>query len=210
MSFTMLRGVAICVLQIAIMPTWTSAARPAQEPDQAPAAQTATAPAPASTEPTYRIGIEDVLLISVWRDADLTQLVPVRPDGSISLPLIQDVRAAGRTPEDLASDIRRRLREFMTNPAVTVVVREVNSLKVFVLGEVVRPGPVVLRSRTSLLQAIAQAGGVTPFGGRDGVIIYRQGSGTDRVLEVSYRDLVSGRRPEGNVPLEPGDTVLVR
>ena len=126
-----------------------------------------------------------------------------RPRAAIIVPRYQFTAVA-------RNRIRRRLREFMTNPAVTVVVREVNSLKVFVLGEVVRPGPVVLRSRTSLLQAIAQAGGVTPFGGRDGVIIYRQGSGTDRVLEVSYRDLVTGRRPEGNVPLEPGDTVLVR
>jgi polysaccharide export outer membrane protein len=157
----------------------------------------------------YRIGVEDVLLISVWREPDLTREVPVRPDGKISLPLIQDVTAAGKTPAELGQEVQERLREFLSNPAVTVVVREVNSLKVYLLGEVVRPGPVPLRSEVRLLQAIAMAGGITPFGGRNGVVIYRQSESGEKLLKLSYRDIVQGKKPQDNVILQPGDTVVV-
>lgn len=160
--------------------------------------------------PPYRIGIEDVLLISVWRDQDLTREVPVRPDGKISLPLIQDVAAAGKTPAELGREIHDLLKPYLTDPSVTVIVREVNSIKVYLLGEVVRPGPVALRSRVRLLQAISMAGGLTQFGGKNGVLIYRVTPGGERVIGVSYKDIVSGRKPGENLVLEPGDTVVVR
>ena len=161
-------------------------------------------------ETQYRIGVEDVLLVSVWRDPDLTREVPVRPDGKISLPLIQDISAAGRTPEELAQDIHDKLKEFMSSPSVTVVVREINSIKVYLLGEVVRPGPVNLRSKVRLLQAIAMAGGLTQFGGKKNVVIYRKTPSGERVIEVSYKRIVSGKRPDDNLILESGDTVVVR
>ena len=157
----------------------------------------------------YRVGIEDVLFISVWRDADLTKEVPVRPDGRISLPLINDVLAAGLTTEELGTAIEERLKEFLTNPSVTVIVREVNSLKVYLLGEVTNPGPITLRSETRLLQAISIAGGVTPFGGRNGVLIYRKEPLGEKVIKVSYKDIVKGKSPEDNIVLEAGDTIVV-
>jgi polysaccharide export outer membrane protein len=162
------------------------------------------------SDPAYRIGVEDLLLVSVWREPELTREVPVRPDGKISLPLVQDVHAADRTPSELGQEIRRRLEEFLTSPTVNVVVREVNSLKVYLLGEVVRPGPVNLRSQMRLLQAISMAGGVTPFGGRNGVVIYRKLQSGEKVLKVSYRDIVSGKAPEDNLMLQPDDTVVVQ
>ena len=163
---------------------------------------------PAETQ--YRIGVEDVLLISVWRDADLTREVPVRPDGKISLPLIHDIPAADKTPDELAQEIQNRLKEYMSSPAVTVIVREINSIKVYLLGEVVHPGPVILRSKVRLLQAIAMAGGLTPFGGKKDVVIYRRAASGEKVIEVSYRHIISGKRPDDNLVLESGDTVVVR
>ncbi|HKQ98780.1 MAG TPA: polysaccharide biosynthesis/export family protein [Candidatus Polarisedimenticolia bacterium] len=164
----------------------------------------------AINDDTYRIGVEDVLAISVWRDADLTRDVPVRPDGRISLPLLQDIDAAGKTPRDLALDIQRRLKEYLSSPSVTVIVKEVNSLKAYLTGEVVRPGPILLRSPVRLLQGISMAGGLTPFGGRTGVIIYRKTGQGEKVIELSYKDLLTGKKPEDNLLLEAGDTVVVR
>ena len=161
-------------------------------------------------ESQYRIGIEDVLLISVWRDPDLTREVPVRPDGKISLPLLQDLMAAGKTPVELGKELQTRFKEFLSNPSVTVIVREVNSIKLYILGEVAKPGPVAVRSKVRLLQAISMAGGVTQFGGKNGVVIYRSSPAGEKVIEVSYKDIVSGKRPGDNLVLEPGDTIVVR
>jgi len=158
----------------------------------------------------YRIGIEDLLAISVWRDPDLTREVPVRPDGRISLPLLQDVDAAGKTPRELGEELERRLKEFLSSPSVTVIVREVNSLKAYFLGEVEEPGPVLLRSPVRLLQGIAMVGGLTEFGGRNGIIVYRKTASGEKVIELSYRDLVTGKKPDDNLLLESGDTVVVR
>ena len=158
----------------------------------------------------YRIGVEDILAISVWRDADLTRDVPVRPDGKISLPLLQDIDAAGKTPRELGEEIQRRLKEYLSNPSVTVIVREVNSLKAYITGEVVRPGQVLLRSPVRLLQGISLVGGLTPFGGRNGIIVYRRSATAEKIIELSYRDIVSGKKPDDNLMLEPGDTVVVR
>lgn len=166
-------------------------------------------PAPMNDD-TFRIGVEDVLAISVWRDNDLTRDVPVRPDGRISLPLLQDIDAAGKTPKELALEIQRRLKEFLSAPSVTVIVKEVNSLKAYLTGEVVRPGPILLRSPVRLLQGISMAGGLTPFGGRAGIIIYRKSAQGEKVIELSYKDLLTGKKPADNLLLEPGDTVVVR
>lgn len=178
--------------------------------DQGAAASPPAPPAAVVADDTYRIGVEDVLAISVWRDPDLTKDVPVRPDGKISLPLLQDIDAAGKTPRELAQEIQRRLKEYLSNPAVTVIVKEVNSLKAYLLGEVLKPGPIYLRSPVRLLQGIALVGGLTQFGGRNGIVIYRKTATGEKVIEISYRDIVSGRKPEDNLILEPGDTILIR
>jgi polysaccharide export outer membrane protein len=181
--------------------------KPATATDAKPAAEAKAAPV---EDTEYRIGVEDILAISVWRDPDLTREVPVRPDGRISLPLLQDIDAAGKTPKELAQDIQRRLKEFLSNPSVTVIVREVNSLKAYLLGEVLKPGPILLRSPVRLLQGIALAGGLTPYGGRGSVVLYRKTGTGEKVIELSYREIVGGRKPEDNLILEPGDTVVVR
>ena len=169
------------------------------------------APRPAAAEDTnYRIGVEDLLGISVWRDQDLTRDVPVRPDGRISLPLLQDIEAAGKTPKELADEIQKRLKEYLSNPSVTVIVREVNSLKAYITGEVVKPGAVLLRSPVRLLQGISMVGGLTPFGGRSGIVVYRKTPTGEKVIALSYKDIVTGRKPQDNLLLEPGDTVVVR
>ena len=162
------------------------------------------------TEMQYRIGVEDVLLVSVWRDADLTREVPVRPDGKISLPLIQDIVAAGKTPADLGQEIQTRLKEYMSNPAVTVIVKEINSIKIYLLGEVARPGPVMPKTQIRLLQAISMAGGLTPFGGKKNIVVFRKTSAGEKVIEVSYQNIVSGKKPDDDLILESGDTVVVR
>jgi polysaccharide biosynthesis/export protein len=197
-------GFVLMGVPVALILAQEAAPRPAG-PADAPAVQSQ-----AVGDDTFRVGVEDVLSISVWRDADLTQDVPVRPDGRISLPLLQDIDAAGKTPKELAVDIQRRLKEFLSAPAVTVTVKEVNSLKAYLTGEVVRPGPILLRSQVRLLQGIALAGGMTPFGGRGGIIIYRKSRQGEKVIELSYKDLLSGKKPEDNLILEPGDTVVVR
>ena len=176
-------------------------------PPEAPPAPPKPAPA---DDNEYRIGVEDILAISVWRDPDLTREVPVRPDGRISLPLLQDIDAAGKTPKELAQEIQRRLKEFLSNPSVTVIVREVNSLKAYMMGEVLKPGPILLRSPVRLLQGISLAGGLTPYGGRGSVVLYRRTATGEKVIELSYREIVGGRKPEDNLMLEPGDTVVVR
>ncbi|HYV18489.1 MAG TPA: polysaccharide biosynthesis/export family protein [Verrucomicrobiae bacterium] len=199
-----------------LVPVVPAADPPPQPPaaETKPATEAARPPAEAKAAPPedseYRIGVEDILAISVWRDPDLTREVPVRPDGRISLPLIQDIDAAGKTPKELALDIQRRLKEFLSNPSVTVIVREVNSLKAYYLGEVLKPGPILLRSPVRLLQGISLVGGLTPYGGRGSIVLYRKTATGEKVIELSYREIVGGRKPEDNLMLEPGDTVVVR
>ncbi|MHB8878821.1 MAG: polysaccharide biosynthesis/export family protein [Myxococcaceae bacterium] len=155
----------------------------------------------------FRIGREDVLDIAVWRDADLSRVLPVRPDGFISMPMVGDVKAEGLTPLELAERLRGSLQAYVLDPKVTVIVREVNSSRVFVTGEVARPGSYPLRGRMSLLQAVALAGGFTAFADSDGMVLLRVGKNGGR-YPVRYSDLVGeGRR--GEVYLEPGDTVVV-
>lgn len=202
-------GVAVLAIAVMLSRGIAVAAEPATASPPAP--EPATAARPAQVDDSgYRIGVEDLIVVSVWRDPDLTREVPVRPDGRISLPLLQDIDAAGKTPKELAQDIQRRLKEFLSNPSVTVIVREVNSLKAYLLGEVLKPGPILLRSPVRLLQGISLAGGLTPYGGRGSIVLYRKTATGEKVIELSYREIVGGRKPEDNLVLEPGDTVVVR
>ena len=175
-------------------------------------AHRATRSAPEESSPVeYLIGGEDVLDVSVWRDADLSRTVPVRPDGFISLPLLGEVEAAGRTPAELAKLIGEKLKPFVQEPNVAVIVREVNSARVYVTGEVARPGAYPLRGRISVLQAIALAGGFSDFADKDGIVVIRT-SKDGAQIPVRYDDLVSDSNDKGasrDFPLHPGDTVVV-
>jgi polysaccharide export outer membrane protein len=166
----------------------------------------ATTPASDEEPPAFRLGREDVVEVSVYRDPELTRTVPIRPDGRISLPLVGEVEADGLTPDELRTVVVERLGAFVQSPAVvSVIVREVNSARFYVVGEVGRPGAYPLRGRTSLLQALALAGGFGEFSARDGLAVVRGLGG--RRFAVSWEELTMS---PGLVWLQPGDTVVVR
>ena len=157
----------------------------------------------------YVIGPEDVLFISVWREDTLTRTILVRADGKISMPLIDDVQAAGLTPLQLKQNIAEKLKQFIDNPNVSVVVTEANSFKVFVTGEVRTPGVYRLRSETTLLQIIPMAGGFTEWANQKKITIIRKEGGKERRITANYKKILEGEDPKSNVVLKPGDTVVV-
>jgi polysaccharide export outer membrane protein len=164
---------------------------------------------PATTDPAYIIGPEDVIDINVWKEPDMTRVVPVRPDGKISLPLINDVQAAGSTPQQLAADVTKKLRKFLTEPQVTVIVTAINSQRVFVVGEVLRAGAFPLIPGMTVLQALASAGGFTTFAGVKKIHVMRLVNGKHVEMPFNYREVLKGDNPDQNIKLEPGDTVVI-
>jgi len=157
----------------------------------------------------YRIGPEDVLNISVWKNDPMSRTVPVRPDGMISLPLLDDVRAAGLTPMQLRELLVQKLAEYVPSPSVSVIVSEVRSFKVSVLGEVNRPARYELKSRTTVLDVIALAGGFNQFAARTRIIIIRQEGDKRQRLLFNYNKVVAGGADDENYYLQPNDIVLV-
>ena len=159
----------------------------------------------------YIIGAEDMLEITVWRNADLSKTVQVRPDGRISMPIIRDIMAVGKTPTQLAEEMTNKLKEYVQNPVVAVSLKEVNSSNVFVLGEVAHPGKFPLKSKTTLLQGITVAGGFTPIAARNQIVIFRfteNAPGMKR-LTASYDEIVLRSGINENFELKSGDTVVV-
>lgn len=156
----------------------------------------------------YVIGVEDKLNISVWKETDLTRVLTVRPDGNITFPLVGDLRAAGKTSKQLDDELTKALGIYIREPVVTVIVEEINNFKVFMIGEVKNQGALVLRRRTRLLEAIAQAGGLTPFADKASVQVVREEDGRETRIKVDYRKVLSGERPDLNLYLKPGDTVI--
>jgi polysaccharide export outer membrane protein len=175
----------------------------------APAADSKTAPIPATTDPAYIIGPEDVLDINVWKEPDVSRLVPVRPDGRISLPLINDVQAAGLSPEQLAGTVTERLRKYVNEPQVTVIVTAINSQRVFIVGEVLRAGAFPMLPGMTIMQALSSAGGFTPFANVKKIHVVRLRDGKHVELPFNYREALKGDKPEQNIKLEPGDTIIV-
>lgn len=189
----------------------------AQPPATLPSGpQTATPPAPSGekapvvpTDAAFTIGPEDVLGILFWRDAEMSGDVTVRPDGMITLPLLRDVRAAGLTPQELANRVQEAAREFIKDASVTVVVRQMNSRKVFITGEVARPGSYPLASPTTVMQLIAIAGGLNEFANASKISIIRLENGQTRTFMFDYKDVAAGKKREQNILLKPGDTVVI-
>ena len=158
----------------------------------------------------YAIGIGDVLDISVWKNPELSVTVPVRPDGRISVPLLGDIQAAGMTPLALKQTLTDGFKEYVTAPGVSVVIKEINSRKVFITGEVDTPGAYDLQPRTKLMQVIALAGGLTPYAkGRIIVLRDSRDGKADRRYEISIDGIISGKRPGDNIVLLPGDTLFI-
>jgi polysaccharide export outer membrane protein len=171
------------------------------------------APPPPEIDPLekseYVIGAGDVLLISVWRNPELTVEVPVRPDGKLSMPLVDDVHAEGLTTLELKQLLTRALSEYVANPDVTVVVRQVLSKRVHLVGGVVRSGPIVLQRDTRVLDALSQAGGFTTFADKGDIKIIRRVDNGDVEYHFDYNAFVGGRAPGTNLVLQPGDVVVV-
>ena len=207
-------GIGIALLAAAAGPA--RAQQPPQQPAR-PAAPPVAATRPAAPNPQtaiasieqYRIGPEDVLMISVWKNEAMSRTVPVRPDGMISLPLLDDVQAAGMTPMQLRDVLAKKLAEYMPAPEVSVIVNDVRSFKVAVMGEVARPGRYELKSWTTVLDVLAQAGGFNQFASRSRIVILRPNGKTMTRVPFNYNKVTAAGGEEENFYLQPGDIVLV-
>jgi polysaccharide biosynthesis/export protein len=161
----------------------------------------------------YKVGPEDVLEIHVWGDNTLSKVVTVRPDGIISLPVVGDVLVAGKSAPQIATEVEKLLKQYKASPQVDVSISQINSYRIYLLGEVARPGMVQVRNFTTLLQAIALAGGPTAFASDDIVVLRTdRGTGREHVLRLNYRLLSSDRAEDRpyNLVLWPGDTVILK
>jgi polysaccharide export outer membrane protein len=195
-------------------------AQPAATPDSAKAASDKVAAdkavadkgtnaVPASQAgPDYVIGPEDVVHVQVWKENDLTATLPVRPDGKISLPLLNDVQAAGLTPEQLAQSLTEKLKKYIADPRVTVVVTAINSKRIYLIGEVLHTGGMPLLPNMTVLQALSSAG-LNQFAKTKGIYVLRTVNGKQEKLAVNYRKLVKGQEIEENYVLQSGDTIVI-
>lgn len=169
--------------------------------------------APTENNPTnlavYKIGPQDVLKIDVWKEDQLTRSVPVRPDGKITLPLLNDVQAAGLTPMELSTVIRDGLKKYINEPQVTVTVTEINSRRIYVTGEVARPGAYSLLPDMTVLQALSSSGGFTQFARVKGIYVLRTDNGKQVKHPLNYKEAISGKKAQENLVLQPGDVIVV-
>jgi polysaccharide biosynthesis/export protein len=161
------------------------------------------------TDPDYKIGPQDMLRIDVWKEPDISRIVPVRPDGKITLPLVNDIQASGLTPTQLAAKIAEGLKKYITSPQVTVGVTEINSRRIFVSGEVARPGAMPLLPNMTVLQALSSAGGFTQFAREKKIYILRMEEGKQVKHPFNYKEAISGKNMEQNIILEGGDIIVV-
>lgn len=200
----------VAVLALAGLPVWAqdggkSAAKEKENnPPQAAAPQT---PAP-QVGPSYVIGPNDTLYVSVWKEPDLTNTLPVRADGMISLPLLNDIQAAGLTPMQLAASITEKLKKYLEDPRVTVTVTQMNSQRIYLTGEVLRSGAMPLTPGMTVLQALASAG-FTQFANTKGIYVLRNENGAEKRYPVNYKKLLKGEASQQNIALKPGDTIVV-
>jgi polysaccharide export outer membrane protein len=163
----------------------------------------------AASDDSYVIGADDVLAINVWKEPEISRAVPVRSDGKISLPLIGEIQAAGQTPRQLEQGIAKGLASYISEPEVTVIVQDSKSQRINVLGMVARPGSYLLGGSTTVLDAIAMAGGFRDFAKQKSVYVLRAEGGSQKKLPFNYKDVIKGKSPEQNVRLLPGDTVVI-
>ncbi len=192
---SMLSGGLIIGVVLSVMPVHADDAMPASLMSQ--------------LEPGYRLGAEDVLLVSVWKDEQLTREVVVRPDGMFSFPLVGDIQAENQTVEDIRGELVKRLTKYIPNPNVSVAVTKVASYKVYVVGRVNKPGEYVIGHYTDVLQALSLAGGLTPFAGENDIKVMRRVRGGQQAIPFRYGDIRKGRDLEQNILLQRGDVVMV-
>ena len=162
------------------------------------------------SDSSYVIGANDVLAINVWKEPDISRSVPVRSDGKISLPLVGELQASGQTPQQLEQEITKRLQSYISEPEVTVIVTDSKSQKVNILGMVARPGAYLLTSSTTVLDAIAMAGGFKDFAKQKSIYVLRQApDGTQKRIPFNYKEVIKGKNPDQNIPLQADDTLVV-
>ena len=209
------RRVAVHGAAVSTVVVWLCATGLAQTSGEAkrPATPTgnvsAAVPVSVPVSPDYVIGPDDVLGVYVWKEADVSGDVTVRPDGKISIPLLNDIHAAGLTPDQLRQTITEAAKKFLEEPTVTVVVRAINSRKVFVTGQVAKAGPYPLTGPTTVLQLLAQAGGVLEWAAVDRIVVLRNENGQPVSFQFNYKEVSRRKKLEQNILLKPGDTVIV-
>jgi polysaccharide export outer membrane protein len=182
----------------------------ASQADRGLQADAVEAPGSKAHDNRFVIGNDDRLSINVWKEPDLTRSIPVRSDGKISLPLVGELQATGRTPLQLEQEISTKLMSYITEPEVTVIVEQINSQKFNILGQVVKPGSYPLAAATTVLDAIAAAGGFRDFAKQKNIYILRQGAGgSETRIAFNYKNVIQGKNPGQNIKLEPHDTVVV-
>lgn len=157
----------------------------------------------------YVIGADDVLDVSVWKEQELTRTLQVRPDGKISMPLLGDVEAAGLTPSQLAQTVSDKLKRYLTAPQVTIILTQINSQRVYVTGEVTRPGAYPVLPGMTILQAITSAGGLTQFANAKKIFLMRDENHIQTKYPFTYKEVLDGRKAEENLPVKAGDTIVV-
>jgi polysaccharide export outer membrane protein len=202
-----LAGIRVDATTSRAMPTDAAQSRGAGVPQGA--GGTNATPSTPSTPADYVIGPDDVLSIIIWRDKDLSTDVAVRPDGKISLPLLNDIQAAGLTPEQLRVAVSEAASKFIEDPTVTVVVKAVNSRKVFVTGQVTKSGSFPLLARTTVVQILAMAGGLQEYADAKNIRIVRSENGREQSFRFNYKEFLQGKNLKQNIELRPGDTVIV-
>ena len=186
------------------------------ERSSTPAVPTASSSTPSDSsvgkphDDRFVIGKDDILMINVWKEQEISRSLPVRSDGRISLPLAGEVQAAGRTPLQLEEEITDKLRSYITEPEVTVMVQQINSKKFNILGQVAKPGPYPLTTETTILDAISESGGLRDFAKKKGIYVLRQGpNGAETRISFNYNDVIKGRKSEQNIKLQSNDTIVV-
>jgi polysaccharide export outer membrane protein len=200
--------VGIVLLVAGVAPAAGQATRSTSVP-RTPATSATTTAAAAAVPADYVIGAEDVLGILFWREQEMSGDVAVRPDGMITLPLLGDVKAAGLRPDALRDAIQTAAGKYLTEPNVTVVVRQLNSQKVFITGQVATPGAHPLTGPRTVMQLIALAGGLTEYADSENITVMRHEAGRTRSFKFNYKDVAKGKKLEQNIALRPGDTVVV-
>jgi polysaccharide biosynthesis/export protein len=231
-SFTTAFAIATVLTAAAPAGAQTAAPAPAQPKTTAPqpAAPTATptAPAPTTAAPVarpaapptdiatgikppadYVIGVEDALDVIYWQDKDMSASVVVRPDGNISLPLLNDIKAAGLTPEELRVRVAQAATKFVEDPTVSVVIKAINSRRVYISGGIAKPGPYPLMDAMTVLQLISVAGGPTEYAKTEDIMILRKENGKEVPRRFNYKDVSRGKKLDQNIQLKPGDTIII-
>jgi polysaccharide export outer membrane protein len=204
-AFPLLAQAQLAAQSTASQPAPTRSTIPASAKPAGPA----LAPQGVTPPAGYVIGPDDVLAVLFWREKDLSAEVAVRPDGMITLPVVNELLAAGLTPEQLRAAITQAAAKYVEEPNVTVVIKQINSRKFYITGQVGKPGPYPLTGPTTVLQAIAVAGGLADFAKKDEIIVMRTAGGKTETFKFNYKDVSKGKKLEQNIELRPGDTVVV-